>query len=72
MFPLLPLDLIRSSGFCNRGAHLRSGRRAEGTMDEPAGEEPCSGAMRRDKAERSDHRDSRRRSRREQVILQFL
>jgi hypothetical protein len=38
-----------------------------GLTDEPTGEAPYSGARRRDKAERSESRDSRRRSRREQL-----
>jgi len=47
----------------NRGAHLRSRRRTAGSTAEPSGEVPCSGARRRGKAERSERRDSRRRSR---------
>jgi hypothetical protein len=56
----------------NRGAHQRGGRQAESLAAEPTGEVPCSGARRRDKAERSERRDSWRRSRQEQVILRFL
>jgi len=55
----------------NRGAHQRSGRQAVSLTAESSGEVPCSGARRRDKAERSERRDSRRRSRREQVIMQI-
>ncbi len=53
----------------NRGAHQRSGRQAVSLTAAQSGEVPCSGARRRDKAERSERRDSRRRSRREQVIV---
>jgi hypothetical protein len=56
----LNLDIEIKYQAHNRGAHPRSGRQAAGLTAEPSGEVPCSGARRRDKAERSERRGAKR------------